>query len=99
MKTFLPLFFVTILSNILIAQTTLIPDVNFEQELINLGYDSGPTDGMVLTASIDTVIALYLNSLNIGSLTGVEDFVNLEYLECRWNQLTSASTHNYLSMF
>ena len=34
---------------------TLIPDANFEQALINLGYDT-ILDGTVTTANINTVI-------------------------------------------
>ena len=34
------------------AQNTLIPDPNFEQKLISLGYDSGTPDGSVPTANI-----------------------------------------------
>jgi hypothetical protein len=34
------------------SQTTAVPDVNFEQALIDLGHDSGTPDGMVPTANI-----------------------------------------------
>ncbi|PCJ00671.1 MAG: hypothetical protein COB15_02545 [Flavobacteriales bacterium] len=70
------------------AQTTAIPDPNFEQALINLGYDSGPLNGSVLTANINTVTSLALNN-NISSLTGIEDFTALTVLGCGWNQLTN----------
>jgi len=67
---------------------TSIPDANFEQALINLGLDN-VIDGGVLTASIDTVTRLGLESANISDLTGIEDFVALIYLFCGSNQLTS----------
>jgi len=76
-------------SNVTIAQTTSIPDSKFEQELINLGYDTGVPDGIVLTANIDSVLVLDLNFLNINSLIGIEDFVSLESLSCTHNQLSS----------
>lgn len=40
------------------GQTTLIPDANFEQALIDLGYDSGTPDGQVLTANNSGVSTL-----------------------------------------
>jgi hypothetical protein len=70
------------------AQTTGIPDANFEQALIDLGYDAA-LDGSVLTANISSVTSLNLYSLNISDLTGIEDFTALTYLVCDWNQLTS----------
>jgi len=71
------------------AQTTSIPDTSFEQVLIALGYDTGPTDGFVTTASIDTVIALDVQSKSISDLTGIEDFTSLFTLKCNDNLLSS----------
>ncbi len=34
------------------SQTTAIPDPNFEQALIDLGYDTAPINGSVPTANI-----------------------------------------------
>ena len=73
--------------NIIISQTTYVPDNNFEQALIDLGYDD-VLDDYVLTANISEVILLNLDSKNINDLTGIEDFLNLEELDCRSNQLT-----------
>ena len=47
------------------GQTTMIPDPNFEQALINLGYDTGSLDGLVLTANINILDTLYINGQNI----------------------------------
>ena len=69
------------------SQYTSIPDQNFEQKLINLGYDN-IIDGQVLTANISGVTSLTLISL-ITDLTGIEDFIALTYLDCQYNQLTS----------
>jgi Leucine-rich repeat (LRR) protein len=87
-KTLLSILF-TISIVVLNAQTTVIPDANFEQALIDLGYDSGPIDGSVLTTSITSVDSLFLYNFNIADLTGIEDFVALTYLDCRYNQFIS----------
>lgn len=71
------------------GQTTAIPDANFEQALIDLGYDSGPIDGVVTTANINSVQILNVNNKGIADLTGIEDFTSLINLECSYNSLTS----------
>lgn len=59
------------------AQTTSIPDQNFEQHLINEGIDSdGTINGQVLTSDIAPVLTL--NLVNINDLTGLENFIALE---------------------
>jgi len=74
--TFL-IIFGCFLSTFLHAQTTIIPDNNFEQALIDLGYDSGPLNGSVPTVNINTVVSLDLINKNITSLTGIQDFTSL----------------------
>ena len=72
------------------AQTTAIPDANFEQALIDLGIDTdGTINQSVATADISGVTYLNVSSKNIGDLTGIEDFVSLTSLYCFDNQLTS----------
>jgi len=70
------------------GQQTYVPDDNFEQELINLGYDN-VLDNSVTTASIDTVTFLNLDTLNISDLTGIEDFIALTYLSTGANWMLS----------
>jgi Leucine-rich repeat (LRR) protein len=72
----LPAIFLTCW-NLATAQNTYVPDDNFEQELINLGYDSGALDDYVPTANISVVTSLNLYSLGISDLTGIEDFSSL----------------------
>lgn len=60
-----------ITTSIGVAQTTAIPDANFEQALIDLGYDTGSPDGVVPTANVDTIISLYIWAKNISDLTGI----------------------------
>ena len=71
-----------------LGQYTSIPDQNFEQALINFGYDD-VIDGKLLTANINSVDSLSLERKNISDLIGVEAFTGLKYLNCNDNQLTS----------
>ncbi|MDR6760799.1 Leucine-rich repeat (LRR) protein [Flavobacterium sp. 2755] len=68
---------------------TLIPDVNFEKKLINLGIDTDGINGKVLTSSIDSLISLNVSSSSISDLTGIQDFTNLESLNCSSNKLST----------
>lgn len=72
------------------SQNTAIPDPNFEQALIDLGFDSGPLDGQVFTANINGVTNLDVSLYNnITNLTGIEGFTNLTILNCEGNLITS----------
>lgn len=82
----------------LFAQFTYVPDDNFEQELINLGFDF-VIDDYVTTSNIDTVSALFIYSRNISDLTGIEDFVALEDLFCGDNNLTTLDLSNNPLLF
>ncbi len=88
MKRILSLLIILLFSNIVLSQYTAIPDANFEQALIDLGLDA-TLDGQVITANIDTLTELYVDSLNISDLTGIEDFTELTLLMCFYNQLSS----------
>ncbi len=79
------------------AAYTLIPDVNFEKQLIALGHDSGTPDGKVLTSSIKTVTSLTLNTTTIADLTGIEDFASLETLKCRGNSSLGSGGNGLLT--
>lgn len=91
MKTIIKLLIICMLGQSLssLAQTTAIPDENFEQALIDLNIDSdGIINGQVLTADIETIVELDLSilydSLNdyitINDFSGIEDFTTLEIL-------------------
>ena len=87
----------TIIATLLFSQlifATNIPDANFEQALINLGYDSGTPDGTVPTTNIASITNLNVNNQNISDLTGIEDFTSLINLFCVSNQLTSLNVSN-----
>ena len=68
---------------------TLIPDINFENKLIELGFDEGTPDGKVLRDNIQYESSLNVSSSNISDLTGIEDFEELKYLYCNNNNLTT----------
>ena len=75
------------------SQYTAIPDQNFEQRLIDLGYDN-VIDGQVLTSNIDAITNLNVSIRNISDLTGIEDFTALTDLNCRYNSLNSLDVSN-----
>lgn len=71
------------------AQTTTIPDTNFEQRLVNLGIDSdGLVNGQILNSDAAGVQVLDLTQSNILDMTGLSAFVSLEELEVDNNNLT-----------
>ena len=87
----LSFFFLVIIN----AQTTAIPDANFEQALIDLNIDSdGVINHSVLTSDILNVTSLDLSSKNISSLVGIEDFTSLTYLNCFDNSITTLDISN-----
>lgn len=64
------------------AQTTAIPDPNFEQALIDLGIDNdGTVNGQVLTADIASITVLNISEHYLEDLTGIEDFSELKVLD------------------
>ncbi|MEE9349041.1 MAG: hypothetical protein V3U80_03275, partial [Flavobacteriaceae bacterium] len=67
---------------------TYVPDNNFEQALIDLGYDA-VLDNYVPTVNIASLTSLNINNKNISDLTGIEDFAALETLVCAINTLTT----------
>lgn len=72
------------------AQTTDIPDPNFEQALVDQMIDTdGIVNGEVLTADISVITTLDVSAANITNLTGIADFTALQVLYCDDNNLTS----------
>ena len=69
------------------GQKTYVPDGNFEAHLESNGMGDGILNDSVLTANIINVTYLNLNNQSIDDLTGIEDFLNLEYFECWGNNL------------
>jgi len=79
------------------GQLTYVPDDNFEQALINLGYDN-VLDDDVLTSSIDTITYLDISYQNITDLTGIEDFLSLQHLNTSGNQLGYFDISNNINL-
>lgn len=86
------------------SQTTYIPDNNFLQALVQMGYGEGVVGNYVPTANISGVTHLYVPASNISDLTGIEDFAALTELKCGFNQLSSLNLSantvlNYLECY
>jgi hypothetical protein len=73
------------------SQTTAIPDTNFEQALIDAGFDSdGVINGQILTADAAAVTGeLNLDDKNITDFTGVKAFTGIDVLSCKGNPNTT----------
>ena len=92
------LYFLILSSYASFSQNTFIPDSNFEQALIDLGYDSAPLDSFIPTANISNLTNLDVSLKNISDLTGIEDFINLTFLDCSENLLSNLNiSQNRLS--
>ncbi len=74
---------------------TNVPDDNFEQALIDAGYDSGALDNFVPTANIAVIERMdagtggLLYNKGITDLTGIEDFTSLIQLWSEGNPIES----------
>ena len=61
------------------AESTYVPNDNFEQKLIDLGHDD-VLDNYVLTENVSALTDLDVNSSSIADLTGIEAFTALTLL-------------------
>ena len=78
------------LSGIEINETNF-PDENFLNYLLSQNYGS---DGVLTKEEIAEIKILSANSKNIQDLTGIENFIALQYLYCDNNKLTSIDVSN-----
>ena len=76
---------------------TYVPDNAFEQVLIDLGYDD-VLDDYVLTDNISSIESLDIYGKDLEneiiSLEGIEDFTNLAYLKCNYNEISVINVSN-----
>ena len=78
---------------------TFVPVVNIQFEDANFkaycveNFDTN-SDGEISTAEAAVVTTIQCNSRSISSLSGIEYFTALTYLNCRSNQLTSLNVSN-----
>ncbi|PRX14237.1 putative secreted protein (Por secretion system target) [Nonlabens ulvanivorans] len=70
------------------AGQTIIPDDNFEQELIALGYDT-VLDNLIDSANVSAVNTLDISNKGISDLTGLEAFVALDTLRANDNSIAT----------
>ncbi|WP_406684090.1 T9SS type A sorting domain-containing protein [Seonamhaeicola sp. MEBiC1930] len=77
---------------------TYVPDDNFEQALIDLGYDTGVLDDYVPTANIEMLTMLDVSGNGISDLTGIEDFMALLNLNCSNNTLSELDISNIVNL-
>ena len=77
---------------------TYVPDDNFEQKLIDLGYDSGSLDNYVPTANINTIKNLNITNENISDLTGIQDFISLEDLQFTQNNVSNIDLSSLINL-
>jgi hypothetical protein len=75
---------------------TYVPDDNFEQKLIDLGYDDKMNDS-VASNNIKKVKKLDLSGKNISDLTGISDFILLTNLDYSKNEITDINLNQNLS--
>lgn len=80
------------------AYSTAIPDIAFEQKLIDLGIDTDGKNGKVLTANISDLTELDIANSNISDLSGIEDFTSLESLSAEQNNLTKVDVSKNLKL-
>ena len=98
MKAIISMFILLLLISFnMFSQNTYVPDDNFEQALIDLGYDT-VLDDYVLTANIVGVTTLDVAQKTISDLTGIEDFNALATFHCYDNQLSSIDVSQNLSL-
>lgn len=93
--------FLMLFASTIYSQITLIPDSEFEEVLILLGYDSdGIVNGQVLTSDIDQIISFgLLGNPLITDLTGLEDFASLEFLELNSVNITEINLSENLNLY
>ncbi|MBF6608389.1 MAG: T9SS type A sorting domain-containing protein [Flavobacterium sp.] len=82
-KYYLILLIITGIAN---AQTVNIPDPNFKAALLAQSVDTNG-DGEIQVSEAVAKIGLNVSNSNIVNLTGIEAFVNLEFLNCSANEI------------
>jgi protein phosphatase 1 regulatory subunit 7 len=82
------LFSLLLLQQICNAQVVRIPDPNFKQRVIALGFDTNG-DNQIQASEAQKVTKLYVDNLGIVNLEGINQFTNLEELGCYNNLLAS----------
>jgi hypothetical protein len=83
---------------VLTGPYTLIPDIEFETKLVDLGLDPCGIDGKVPTNNLTNVLSLSIGSgYDVTNMTGIEAFTNLETLSLSSN-MTGFSTYSGVNL-
>ena len=92
MRKIISLIFLPLIS---FGQQTYVPDDALEQALISFNMDPNPVlDDSVPTSIISTIAYLDVSDKGISDLTGIEDFIFLDYLNCAGNNLEGLNLNN-----
>ncbi|MFH6991485.1 T9SS type A sorting domain-containing protein [Flavobacterium sp. FlaQc-48] len=89
--------------NGLYAQNIIFPDINLKMKLISLNVDTNSNFEIEVNEALK-ITFLDLSNSNIGSLKGLENFTNLQYLNCNNNQtfwdldITKLNNLQYLNL-
>ncbi|QOD61544.1 T9SS type A sorting domain-containing protein [Polaribacter haliotis] len=75
-----------------------IPDTNFEQALIDLGYDTNGLNGNILQKEAEEIKVLVMPAKNISNLSGIDKMPNLESLSVSFNNITEVDLSNNLKI-
>ena len=75
------------------AQIVTIPDANFKAKIIDNGFDDN-ADGEIQTSEALQIFDLDLDNANISSLEGINEFLNLQRLSAKNNQITILDISN-----
>ncbi|MGL2966132.1 DUF7619 domain-containing protein [Flavobacterium sp. XGLA_31] len=79
------------------AQIVNIPDTNFKARLIALGVDSSG-NGQIEQEEALAVTSLDVSESSIWDLTGIGTFLNLTYLNCKGNVLSSLNVSDLVTL-
>jgi Leucine-rich repeat (LRR) protein len=73
-----------------LGQNVNIPDANFKAYLVwNTAINTNGDTEIQVSEANSFGGTIYCDNMGISDLTGIEDFTNLEYLDCSYNLLTS----------
>ncbi len=79
---------------VLTAQIVNIPDPNFKAALLSDNNINTNGDGEIQVSEAEATNDVSVSGYNINDLTGIEAFINLTFLECSNNNLTTIDISN-----
>jgi hypothetical protein len=89
------LFILLLISYSANSQIVNIPDPNFKNAILLQNPDiDANNDGEIQVSEAEATDDLSVNGANINDLTGIEAFINITFLDCSSNNLTSIDVSN-----